>query len=91
MVAPLLVYGAYALMGAGSALGIISFGWDIYQNYQRMKENERYWSDYYDNTGISPLYPYRAGSYNDYIGSALTASQGVLNLYSANKRKWSHD
>lgn len=86
MVAFLPVLG-YGLMAGASALGIVSFGWDTYQKYQRMKENERYWNDYYENTGITPLYPYRAGSYNDWIGTALDVSEGILNLYEHNKRR----
>lgn len=54
---------------------------DLYHDYQRKVENDRYWRDYEENTGITPLYPYRAGSVVDYVGTALTATQGVLSLY----------
>lgn len=32
---------------------------------QSFQENERYWADYFKNTGRRPLYPYRAGAVND--------------------------
>lgn len=69
------------LVGGLVALDTVQFLYGAYQNYQRMQENERYWSDYYENTGIVPKYPYRAGSYNDYIGTALDVNQGVVSLY----------
>lgn len=87
MVPPLLPALAYGGMTIASALGIANFGWDLYQNVERMKENERYWSDYYKNTGIVPVYPYRAGSYVDYIGTALDASEGIVNLYGKYSRR----
>lgn len=31
----------------------------------QFQENERYWRDYYKNTGVRPKYPYRSGAVND--------------------------
>lgn len=46
------------------------------ENYDYVKamqdENTRFWSDYYKNTGIKPLYPYRAGAVNN-IGNLYRA------------------
>lgn len=55
---------------------------------ERNEETDRYWSDYEKNTGVVPLYPYRAGSFVDYVGSALTANQGIVDLYRSAKRKF---
>ena len=51
-------------------------------------ENERYWSDYQKNTGVVPLYPHRAGEYFDYLGDALSVSQGVVDLYGRARRRF---
>lgn len=50
------------LMGAGAlAGGIYSVGQAV--------ENNRYWRDYYRNTGFKPRYPWRTGQY-DWLQSA---------------------
>lgn len=41
---------------------------------QRFAENDRFWSDYRKNTGVTPRYPYRAGAVNNY--GQLYAYQG---------------
>lgn len=50
--------------------------------YQRnlIADNERYWADYYKNTGITPRYPYRTGYYQNY-GSLYSAELAELNSY----------
>lgn len=68
-------------------LDVVQFLYNTDQNVKRLKENERYWSDYKKNTGITPLYPYRAGSYIDYMGTALEVNQGVVSLYNKYKRR----
>lgn len=69
MVAPLIIAGV-ALAGIG-----ISAAANIYSAYKQkgaadytvsyqdalMRENARYWGDYYKNTGFSPVYPMRSG------------------------------
>lgn len=64
------------ILGVQAVSGIYQF----YQNYQRQTENKRYWNDYYDNTGIRPKYPYRAGSYSDY-GYVLSAVGTGVNIF----------
>lgn len=77
---------AYLALGGLIGLDVFEIGYNAYRRLEAMKENERYWSDYYDNTGITPLYPIRAGNYNDYIGSALDVNQGVVSLYHKYRR-----
>lgn len=72
---------AYIALGGLIGLDVLDMGYNAYRRLENMKENERYWSDYYENTGITPLYPNRAGAYNDYIGTALDVNQGVVSLY----------
>lgn len=61
MVAPLaIIAGAYLAGSVGASI------YSAYKNIQyqnrAMKENERFWNDYYKNTGFKARYPYRAGS-----------------------------
>lgn len=58
---PALLMGAGALVG-----GIYSVGQAV--------ENNRYWNDYYRNTGFRPRYPFRAGQYDwmQSVGASLT-------------------
>lgn len=80
MVAPLLIIGGISA-GIITALDVARFVNDFRITRERNEENERYWNDYYENTGVRPLYPHRAGSYYDEIGTFLDASQGVVALY----------
>lgn len=48
---PALMMGAGALMG-----GLYSVGQAV--------DSNRYWRDYYKNTGYKPRYPFRAGKYD---------------------------
>jgi len=62
-----------ALTAGATEEGIEMASWWEYQlpirgNYLRMKDDERYWNDYYHNTGFKPRYPGR--SYANY-GNAL--------------------
>lgn len=90
---------AAVILGAGWLVDTIvdvyemSLEEERYVNEQRIQnerndETDRYWSDYEKNTGVVPLYPYRAGSFVDYVGSALTANQGIVDLYRSAKRKF---
>lgn len=55
--------------------------WDIYQSYLRMGENERFWNDYKKNTGVTPLYPYRAGAVTDNVGQNLESALRILRKF----------
>lgn len=77
---------AVAGFGAGFALEAYRFLYGVYLEDEIKKENERYWSDYEKNTGVKPLYPHRAGSYQNDIGTFLDVSEGVVNLYRKGKR-----
>lgn len=80
MVAPLLIIGGVSA-GIITALDVAAFVNDWRVTLERNAENQRYWNDYKKNTGITPLYPHRAGSYYDEIGTFLDASQGAVSLY----------
>lgn len=71
----------WAGIGVSSALSIGNTLYQYDQQKKRMEENEQYWEDYYENTGVTPLYPYRSNYYQDYVGNFLSASQGVVNMY----------
>lgn len=71
---------------AGVSFGVSAIS-DLYsqwKNYQyqsgALKENERYWQDYYRNTGVKPLYPYRSGYYQNsaFLYSGLVRSHTSL-------------
>lgn len=70
---PLAVLG----LAGGISLGASSI-WSTYQHVKYLNENKRYWNDYQKNTGYSPRYPRRAGSYNDYVGAVLGGASGTL-------------
>lgn len=43
---------------------------ESYDNEQRRLENERYWKDHKEKTGIDPLYPYRVGKEGQNYGGS---------------------
>lgn len=53
---------------------------DASYNYiaSSFRENEKFWEDYYKNTGKRPLYPYRSGAVNDV--SQLYSIDSALNM-----------
>lgn len=53
--------------------------WNAYS-----KEINRYWSDYYKNTGYRPRYPYKAGMSNTYSLSSLGSQFGSVGYDIAN-------
>lgn len=71
----------YVGFAASTALSVGNTLYQYDQNKKRMLDNERYYQDYYENTGVTPLYPYRTGYYQDYVGNFLSASQGIVNMY----------
>lgn len=75
MVAPLL-----AVLGASVGMQAVTGIYQFYMNHQRAIENERYWNDYYRNTGVRPVYPFRAGDYTDY-GYVLSAVGTGVNIF----------
>lgn len=98
MVAPVVVSIGKALAwGLPTVFGALDFGIDIYSTAKNVEynsnvnnETDAYWADYEKNTGVVPLYPYRAGYYNSYLGSALDATQAVVGLYKRHGRKYGH-
>lgn len=98
MVAPAVAAVGKALAwGLPAIFGALDVGIDIYSTAQNVeyrsnvdRENDTYWADYAKNTGIVPLYPYRAGYSNGYLGSALDATQAVVGLYKRHGRKYGH-
>lgn len=67
------------LLVAGAALGA------IYSTGKAL-DSQRYWSDYYRNTGYRPRYPWRAGQY-DWVGDAgRTLFYGSMEYY--HFKKW---
>lgn len=71
---------------AGVSFGVstVSELYSQWKNYQYQKgalqENERYWQDYYRNTGVKPRYPYRSGYYQNsaFLYSGLVRSHTSL-------------
>lgn len=71
---------------AAASFGVSAIS-DLYsqwKNYQfqsgALQENERYWQDYYRNTGVKPRYPYRSGYYQNsaFLYSGLVRSHTSL-------------
>lgn len=75
LVAPLV-----AVLGASVGMQAVTGIYQFYMNHQRSIENQRYWDDYYRNTGIRPVYPFRAGDYTDY-GYVLSAVGTGVNIF----------
>lgn len=48
-------------------------------------EVNRYWADYYKNTGYTPRYPYKAGLNNSYGLSSLGSTYGSIGYSIANE------
>lgn len=79
------------MVGASMLLGSASAGVNAYYQYGAMKENERYWNDYYRNTGKKPLYPYRSGSmYNPsgMLGSASSFTRSWVPMHEYGTRHY---
>lgn len=77
MVAPLLIPVILSGVSTGVTAGFHII--ELYHKNRRNRENERYWNDYLENTGLSPSdirYPYRAGYMDSYLGDISTAYQG---------------
>lgn len=47
-------------------------------NYRRLQDDERYWKDYYKNTGFRPKYPGR--SYGNYGNMLFNEVKGDILL-----------
>lgn len=71
---PALLFGAGAVMQ-----GIYSVGQAL--------DNNRYWADYYKNTGVKPRYPWRAGKYDWLQSSGATLSDSGF-AYSFGRRAY---
>lgn len=72
-VIPIAAIAAASLFAVDLGIG----AYNGYRSYQAMVENERYWDDYYKNTGHRPRYPMRAGAYNDLARLVTPISSGV--------------
>lgn len=62
IVVPVIPILAGAYFAVSATAGLYSSYKNIQYQNSAMKENERFWNDYYRSTGYKARYPYRAGS-----------------------------
>lgn len=84
---PLLLPVALSGISTGVSIGYTIL--DLYHKNQRARENERYWNDYFKNTGLGSediRYPYKAGYMDSYL-SDLQNSYAGFQFISSNLGK----